>query len=105
VIGRLPLKVGSLVGPSDQTPLTTISDTSEIFAYFAMNEKEYFDFLEKSPGASMPEKLKIFRWWNFSLPTEAFILKKEELKPLPDRLILQQEPFSSELLSLMLRNC
>ncbi|AZA83490.1 efflux RND transporter periplasmic adaptor subunit [Chryseobacterium lactis] len=58
VIGRLPLKVGSLVGPSDQTPLTTISDTSQIFAYFAMNEKDYFDFLEKSPGASMPEKIK-----------------------------------------------
>ncbi|GEN66035.1 efflux RND transporter periplasmic adaptor subunit [Chryseobacterium rhizosphaerae] len=58
VIGKLPLKVGSLVGPSDQTPLTTISDTSQIFAYFAMNEKEYFDFLEKSPGASMPEKIK-----------------------------------------------
>ncbi|SMO43163.1 membrane fusion protein, multidrug efflux system [Chryseobacterium rhizoplanae] len=58
VIGRLPLKVGSLVGPSDQTALTTISDTSEIYAYFAMNEKEYFDFLEKSPGASMPEKIK-----------------------------------------------
>ncbi|ALR30280.1 secretion protein HlyD [Chryseobacterium sp. IHB B 17019] len=58
VIGKLPLKVGSLVGPTDQTPLTTISDTSEIFAYFSMNEKEYFDFLEKSPGASMPEKIK-----------------------------------------------
>lgn len=58
VIGKLPLKVGSLVGPSDQTPLTTISDTSEIFAYFSMNEKEYFDFLEKAPGASMPEKIK-----------------------------------------------
>lgn len=58
VIGRLPLKAGSLVGPSDQTPLTTISDTSQIFAYFSMNEKAYFDFLEKSPGASMPEKIK-----------------------------------------------
>ncbi|SMP28089.1 efflux RND transporter periplasmic adaptor subunit [Chryseobacterium profundimaris] len=58
VIGRLPLKVGSLVGPSDQTPLTTISDTSEIYAYFSMNEKEYFDFLEKSPGATMPEKIR-----------------------------------------------
>lgn len=58
VIGRLPLKVGSLVGPSDQTPLTTISDTSEIFAYFAMNEKAYFDFLEKAPGSSMSEKIK-----------------------------------------------
>ncbi len=58
VIGKLPLKVGSLVGPSDQTPLTTISDTSEIYAYFSMNEKEYFDFLEKSPGATMPEKIR-----------------------------------------------
>lgn len=58
VIGKLPLKVGSLVGPSDQTPLTTISDTSEIYAYFSMNEKEYFDFLEKSVGSTMPEKIK-----------------------------------------------
>ncbi|PIF45730.1 membrane fusion protein (multidrug efflux system) [Chryseobacterium sp. 52] len=58
VIGRLPLKVGSLVGPTDQTALTTISDTSEIFAYFSMNEKDYFDFLEKSPGSSMPDKIK-----------------------------------------------
>lgn len=58
VVGKLPLKVGSLVGPTDQTPLTTISDTSQIYAYFSMNEKEYFDFLEKSVGASVPEKIK-----------------------------------------------
>ncbi|MCS3869795.1 membrane fusion protein (multidrug efflux system) [Chryseobacterium ginsenosidimutans] len=58
VIGKLPLKVGSLVGPTDQTALTTISDTSQLFAYFSMNEKEYFDFLEKSPGATLPEKIK-----------------------------------------------
>lgn len=58
VIGKLPLKVGSLVGPTDQIALTTISDTSEIFAYFSMNEKAYFDFLEKSVGANVPEKIK-----------------------------------------------
>ncbi len=58
VIGKLPLKVGSLVGPTDQTALTTISDTSQLYAYFSMNEKEYFDFLEKSPGATLPEKIK-----------------------------------------------
>ncbi|ASK29102.1 efflux transporter periplasmic adaptor subunit [Chryseobacterium sp. T16E-39] len=58
VVGKLPLKVGSLVGPTDQTPLTTISDTSQVFAYFSMNEKEYFNFLEKSVGATMPEKIK-----------------------------------------------
>ncbi|MBD8081589.1 efflux RND transporter periplasmic adaptor subunit [Chryseobacterium caseinilyticum] len=58
VVGKLPLRVGSLVGPNDQTALTTVSDTSEIYAYFSMNEKEYFDFLEKSEGATMPQKIK-----------------------------------------------
>ena len=58
VVGSLPLKVGSLVGPTDATALTTISDTSEVFAYFSMNEKEYLDFLEDSYGATVPEKLR-----------------------------------------------
>lgn len=58
VIGKLPLRVGSLVGPSDQTALTTVSDTSGIFAYFSMNEKEYLNFLEDSVGATVPEKLR-----------------------------------------------
>ncbi len=58
VIGKLPLKVGSLVGPNDQVPLTTVSDTKDIFAYFSMNEKEYLNFLEDSLGATVPEKLK-----------------------------------------------
>ena len=58
VVGKLPFKTGSLVGPADPTPLTTVSDTSEIYAYFTMNEKEYFDFLENSYGATIAEKLK-----------------------------------------------
>ena len=58
VVGKLPLKIGSLVGPTDTTPLTTISDTRSVFAYFSLNEKEYLDFLEKSYGATIPEKIK-----------------------------------------------
>ena len=58
VVGKLPLKVGSLVGPSDATPLTTISDTRSVYAYFSMNEKDYLNFLEKSVGATVPEKLR-----------------------------------------------
>ena len=58
VVGKLPLKIGSLVGPTDATPLTTISDTRSVFAYFSLNEKEYLDFLEKSYGATVPEKIK-----------------------------------------------
>ena len=58
VVGKLPLKVGSLVGPADAMALTTISDTSSVLAYFTMNEKEYFDFLENAKGATVTEKIK-----------------------------------------------
>ena len=58
VLGKLPFRVGSLVGPNDPTPLTTVSDTSGIFAYFSMNEREYLDFLENAYGATVPEKLR-----------------------------------------------
>ena len=58
VLGKLPFRVGSLVGPNDPTPLTTVSDTSGIFAYFLMNEREYLDFLENAYGATVPEKLR-----------------------------------------------
>lgn len=58
VVGKLPLRVGSLVGPSDATPITTVSETSEVYAYFSMNESEYLNFLDKTPGATLTEKLK-----------------------------------------------
>lgn len=58
VVGSLPLKVGSLVGPNDPVALTTIADTREVYAYFSMNEKEYLNFLKTSNGATVSEKLK-----------------------------------------------
>jgi membrane fusion protein (multidrug efflux system) len=57
-VGTLPLREGSLVGPSDMNPLTTVSETSSVYAYFSMNEKEYLDFLNSTAGASVKEKLK-----------------------------------------------
>lgn len=38
-IDRIPYKVGSLVSPNSL--LTTVSDISEIFAYYKVNESEY----------------------------------------------------------------
>lgn len=46
VIGKINFRNGSLVGPADPTPLTTVSDTSELYVYFSMNEKEYLTFLK-----------------------------------------------------------
>lgn len=40
VLGSLPFRVGTLVSPSDATPLTSVSDNSEMYVYFSMNESQ-----------------------------------------------------------------
>lgn len=67
IVGDLPFKNGSLVGPADPQALTKVSDVSEVFAYFSMNEKEYFTFLNNAEGNSLAEKLK-------SLPAVELVL-------------------------------
>ncbi len=57
-IGKINFRTGSLVGPGDPMAISTVSDTSELYAYFSMNEKEYLDFLKNAKGATIPEKIK-----------------------------------------------
>lgn len=61
VVGTIPNREGSLASPSSAQPLTTVSDNSEVYAYFSLTEK---DILELTDGgnasvaqriASMPE--------------------------------------------------
>ncbi|MBQ7341807.1 MAG: efflux RND transporter periplasmic adaptor subunit [Alistipes sp.] len=40
VLGTLPFRVGTLVSPSDATPMTSVSDNSEMYVYFSMNESQ-----------------------------------------------------------------
>ncbi|MBQ0080608.1 MAG: efflux RND transporter periplasmic adaptor subunit [Alistipes sp.] len=40
VVGTLPFRVGTLVSPSDKTPLTSVSDNSEMYVYFSMTESQ-----------------------------------------------------------------
>lgn len=40
VVGTLPFRVGTLVSPTDATPLTTVSDNSEMYVYFSMTESQ-----------------------------------------------------------------
>lgn len=51
VVGTIPLRVGSLVSPGSVTPLTTVSDNSEMFAYFSLNEKQILE-LAREHGAN-----------------------------------------------------
>lgn len=59
-VGSIRLRKGSLVSPNDQQPLTTVSDISNVYAYYSMNEKEYLDFLQSAEGKSKADKIKNF---------------------------------------------
>jgi membrane fusion protein (multidrug efflux system) len=58
VIGTLPNKVGSLVSSTSTDPLTTISSSGNIYAYFALNEKQLLELSRQYSGATLQQKLK-----------------------------------------------
>lgn len=43
-IGRIPKRIGNLVGKGDSEPLTVLSDVQEVFVYFSMNESDFLYF-------------------------------------------------------------
>lgn len=46
--GMIPYRVGALVGPDISTPLTTVSDNSEVYAYFSMTEAQILSLSRQS---------------------------------------------------------
>lgn len=57
-IGRIPYKIGALVGNNDAQPLTVLSDIREIYAYFSMSEADFIAFKNNFAGKTIEEKLK-----------------------------------------------
>ena len=56
VIGSIPLREGSLASPSMAQPLTTVSDNSQVYAYFSLTEK---DILNMTENGSKPLQQQI----------------------------------------------
>lgn len=59
-VGAIPYRQGSLVSPGDPTPLTTVSDIDNVYAYFALNERDYLDFIQTAEGNTLAEKIRNF---------------------------------------------
>lgn len=57
-IGRIPFKVGALVGKGEAQPLTVVSDIKEVYAYFGMSENDFLKFTNQVPGKTIDEKIK-----------------------------------------------
>jgi membrane fusion protein (multidrug efflux system) len=57
-IGRIPFKVGALVGKGEAQPLTMVSEIKEVYAYFGMSESDFLKFTNQFPGKTIDEKIK-----------------------------------------------
>lgn len=59
-VAAINFRQGALVSPGDPTPLTTVSDIDQVYAFFAMNERDYLDFLKSTEGTTLTEKIRNF---------------------------------------------
>lgn len=59
-VGAIPFREGSLISPTNDIPMTTVSDITQVYAYFSMNESEYLDFLQTTNGKTLQDKLNNF---------------------------------------------
>lgn len=79
VVGTIPYKMGSLVSSNTQEPLTTVSNISNIYAYFSVNEKQALEFSENTKGGTTAARLA-------SLPPVQLILADGSLFPQKGRI-------------------
>lgn len=57
VVGTIPNREGSLASPSSAQPLTTVSDNSEVYAYFSLTEKDLLS-LTDGGNATIADRIK-----------------------------------------------
>ncbi len=58
VVGSLPLRVGTYVGPTTQDGLTTVADAQEMYVYFSLTERDVMSLIAKH--GSLEEAVKAF---------------------------------------------
>lgn len=57
VIGTIPYKVGALINSTTTSPLTTLSNIANVYAYYSLNEKQLLQYFANTPGQTIKEKV------------------------------------------------
>ncbi len=73
-IGRIHIKIGSLVGGSNLDPLTNISEVKDVRAYFSVSETAFLRFRDEYAGKSLEDKIR-------NLPPVDLILSDNTVYP------------------------
>lgn len=79
-VGAIPFREGSLISPSDPTPLTTVSDISKVYAFFSLNESQYLDFLQNAEGKTLEDKLANYAKVNLILANGSTYSEKGQIQ-------------------------
>lgn len=79
-IGTFPYRVGSLVSSSVAQPLTTVSNTSSIRAYFSINEKAFLQLTKNLEGNTTAEKLANLPEVDLILPDQSTYPQKGKIE-------------------------
>ena len=85
-IGKIPLKTGSLVGRSTVEPLTVLSETRDIHAYFSMSEIAFLQFKDQFPGSTIEQKIK-------NMPPVELVLASDSIYTQKGKIELAEEQF------------
>jgi RND family efflux transporter MFP subunit len=89
-IGRIPFKVGALVGKGEAQPLTMVSDIKEVYAYFGMSESDFLKFTNEIPGKTIDEKIK-------ALPPVELQLADKSIYPYKGKIELMEGQFDRSI--------
>lgn len=85
-IGKIPLKTGSLVGTTTEDPLTILSETREVYAYFSLSETDFIKFKDEFAGKTIEEKIK-------QMPPVELILADNSIYPEKGKVELAEGQF------------
>ncbi|WDF68449.1 efflux RND transporter periplasmic adaptor subunit [Sphingobacterium oryzagri] len=58
IVGTIPFRTGSYVSSLSTDPLTTVSNTGNVYVYFSLNEKQLLNLSKLLPGKNIDEKIK-----------------------------------------------
>lgn len=81
-IGRIPKRIGNLVGKGDKEPLTYLSDIQEVYVYFAMNESDFLYFSKAQARKDSVEGRSYTNHNKLTFPEATLILADGEEYPI-----------------------
>lgn len=95
-VGKLPYRVGSLVGHNEPEPLSVVSDINTMYAYFSMSEEAFLQFKQHYPGKTIEQKIK-------SIPSVRLMLPDNTFYDQQGKVDLVQGQFDKSTASIMFR--